>query len=63
VAQTRPSTEGKRRVGVSRLAQRLVHPFGGVAAHRGHPVRIPIEGKLDAGGLVRRWTYCGWMRE
>jgi hypothetical protein len=25
------------------------HPFGGVAAHRGHPVRVPIEDELNAG--------------
>jgi hypothetical protein len=30
------------------LAQRLVHPVGGVVAHGRYAVRVGVEGKLDA---------------
>ena len=41
--------EGKPRVRVVRLAQRLVHPFGGVPVHRGHPVGAVVKSELYAG--------------
>jgi hypothetical protein len=31
------------------LAQRLVHPFGGVAAHARYPVRVAVESYGDRG--------------
>jgi hypothetical protein len=31
------------------LAQRLVHPIGGVAAHGKYPVRVAVEGHRDRG--------------
>ena len=34
---------------LSRLAQRLVHPFCGSSAHRGYPVRVAVKGELNAG--------------
>src|ERR687898_3068871 len=40
VATPRPTTESKRRARAGLLAQCLVYPFGGVAAHRGHPVGV-----------------------
>ncbi len=49
LAAPRPTTEGKRRARVGPLAQRLVHPVGGVPPHRGHPMAVVVEGQLDTG--------------
>lgn len=49
MAAPRPNTEGKRRARVGGVAQRLVHPVGGVPPHRGHPMAVAVEGQLDTG--------------
>ena len=51
MAASRLIIEGKWTAIVGYLAQRFVYPFGGVAAHRGHSVRVPIEFELY-GGVV-----------
>jgi hypothetical protein len=49
VAAPRATTDRKRRDRLGRLAQRLIYPFCGSPSHRGYPVGVAVEGKLDAG--------------
>src|SRR5215213_4962537 len=43
---------------MDRLAQRLVYPVCGVAAHARHPVGVAVEGKLH-GGMSQRLLHVG----
>jgi hypothetical protein len=49
VATPRPTTESKRRARAGLLAQCLVYPFSGVAAHARHPVRVAVKSNGYAG--------------
>src|SRR5215208_4006074 len=52
------SCKVEHRPGMS--AQGFVYPVGCVAAHRGHPVRVPVEGELHR-CMPERLLNIGWV--